>query len=180
MKIFIFILIGIACLIVLLLIIALFTKKEYGVVREVVINKPNAEVFEYVKLLKNQDNFTVWAMKDPDMKKDYRGIDGTVGFVSAWESKMKDVGKGEQEIKNIVNGERMDSELRFLEPFTSTSNAYFITEAVTDTQTKIKWGFSGKMKYPMNLFLLTMNMEGMVGRDFENGLNNLKMVLEKL
>jgi hypothetical protein len=107
------------------------------------------------------------------MKKDYRGTDGTVGFVSAWDSKMKGVGKGEQEIKKIVNGERIDSELRFLEPFASTSNAFFIT------QTKVKWGFSGKMNYPVNLLLLTMNMEAMVGKDFVNGLNDLKTVLEK-
>ena len=88
-----------------LLIVALFTKKEYGVVREVVINKPKSEVFEYVKLLKNQENFSVWVNKDPDMKKEYRGTDGTVGFISAWNSKIKDVGKGEQEIKKIVDGE---------------------------------------------------------------------------
>ena len=173
------VLIGIISLIVLLLIVALFAKKEYGVIREVTINKPKSVVFEYVKLLKNQDNFSAWANKDPEMKKDYRGTDGTVGFISAWDSKMKDVGKGEQEIKKIVDGERIDYELRFIEPFSSTSFAYITFEGVSETQTKVKWGFTGKMNYPMNLLLLTMDMEGMIGKDFQDGLNKLKVILEK-
>src|SRR5665648_1132211 len=133
MNILKFVLIGIISLIVLLLIVALFTKKEYGVIREVTINKPKLVVFYYVKLLKNQENFSVWANKDPQMKKDYRGSDGTVGFVSAWDSKMKDVGKGEQETKKVTDGERIDYELRFIEPFASTSSAYMVFEGVSDT-----------------------------------------------
>lgn len=179
MKILQFILIGVIAIVVLLLVVALFAKKKYGVVREVVINKPKSEVFEYVKLLKNQDNFSVWASKDPAMKKEFRGTDGTVGCISAWESGMKDVGQGEQEIKKIVDGERIDYELRFLKPFASTSLAYISFETISGTQTKVKWGFSGEMKYPMNLFLLTMDMEGMIGKDFQDGLNKLKAILEK-
>jgi len=179
MNIIKFVLIGVVSLVALLLIVAMFTKKDYGVIREVVINKPKSEVFEYVKLLQNQENFSVWANKDPEMKKDFRGTDGTVGFVSAWDSKMKDVGKGEQEIKKIIEGERIDYELRFIEPFASTSFAYITFEGVSETQTKVKWGFTGKMNYPMNLLLLTMNMERMIGKDFQDGLNKLKVILEK-
>jgi hypothetical protein len=178
MKILKVILIGVVGIIAFLLIIALFTKKDYGVIREVVINKPKSEVFEYVKLLKNQDNFSVWAHKDPLMKKYYRGTDGTVGFVSGWESNQKDVGKGEQEIKKIAQGERIDYELRFIEPFASTDFAYIAFDSIAEAQTKVIWGFSGTMKYPMNLFLLTMDMEGMLGKDFQAGMNNLKAVLE--
>jgi hypothetical protein len=172
-------LIGIAAIIILLLIVALFVKKNYGVVREVVINQPKSVVFDYLKLLKNQENFSVWANKDPEMKKEFRGTDGTVGFVSAWESKNKDVGKGEQEITKVTDGERIDYELRFIEPFASKSLAYLYMESVSENQTKVKWGFSGKMNYPLNLFLLTMDMEGMIGKDFQDGLNKLKTVLEK-
>ncbi len=179
MKIIKLVLTGVVSLTVLILIVAIFTKKEYSAIREVIINKPKSEVFEYVKLLKNQENFSVWANKDPEMKKDYRGTDGTVGFVSAWDSEMKDVGKGEQEITKIIEGDRIDYELRFMEPYASTDHAFITFEAVSETQTKVKWGFSGKMKYPMNLFLLTMDMEGMIGKDFQEGLNNLKVVLEK-
>jgi hypothetical protein len=53
------------------------------------------------------------------------------------------------------------------------------TEAISEKQTKVKWGFIGNMKYPMNLMLLFMNMEKMVGNDLNIGLTNLKGVLEK-
>ena len=166
-------------LIVSLLIIALFVKKDYAVVREVTINKPKQVVFEYVKYLKNQDNYSVWARMDPNMKKEYRGTDGTVGFVSSWDSNVKDVGTGEQEITKITDGERLDMELRFMKPFKSTDYAYFITSNISDNQTNVKWGFMGKMPYPMNLMLICMNMDKMLGKDLQAGLDNLKTALEK-
>ena len=166
-------------IVALLLIAALFTKKNYGLVREIVINQPKAVVFNYILLLRNQDNFSVWSRKDPEMIKGFLGTDGTVGAVSTWESKMKDVGKGEQEIKKIQEGFRIVFELRFIKPFTSTSTAWFETSTISGTRTKVKWGFSGKMKYPLNLMLLTMNMDKMIGKDFDDGLNKLKEILEK-
>ncbi len=86
MNILIKILIGIGALIAVLLIVALFVKKEYTIEREITINKPKTEVFNYVKHLKNQDNYSKWVMQDPGMKKEFRGTDGTVGFVYAWDS----------------------------------------------------------------------------------------------
>ena len=79
------------------LVVALFVKKDYNVEREIVINKSVNEVFSFIKYLKNQDSYSKWAMMDPQMKKTYRGTDGEIGFVSAWESNMKEVGFGEQE-----------------------------------------------------------------------------------
>lgn len=175
LKIILFVL---AIIVALPLIAALFLKKDFGVEREIVINKPKQEVFDYVKFLKNQDHYSKWATMDPNMKKDYRGTDGTPGFVSAWESPKDDVGKGEQEIKAIKEGERLDFELRFLEPFESTDQAYMITEAVGENQTKVKWGFTGRMAYPTNLMLVCMDMEEMIGGDLETGLANLKAKLE--
>lgn len=172
-------LIALAVLIAIPLIVALFVKKDYAVEREITINKPKQEVFNYIKLLKNQDNYSKWATMDPNMKKSYRGTDGTVGFVSAWESKIDSVGVGEQEIKKIVEGERVDFELRFIKPFEATEPAFMTTEAVSENQTKVKWGFSGHMNYPMNLMMLFMDFEKMIGDDLQTGLNNLKNVLEK-
>lgn len=178
MKILKNILLALVGIIALVLIVALFVKKEYAVEREVTIEKPKAEVFEYIKYLKNQDNFSKWATMDPAMKKEFRGTDGTVGFVSAWDSEDSDVGKGEQEIMKIAEGERIDYELRFLEPFEATDNAFMTTESVNDSVTNVSWGFNGKMNYPMNLMLLFMDMEKMLGGDLETGLTNLKGVLE--
>ena len=178
MKVVKIILLIIAIIIVIPLITALFVKNEYSVERQVVINKSKSEVFNYIRHLKNQDNYSVWAQMDPNMKKTYSGIDGEPGFVSAWESQNPEVGKGEQEIIKIVDDQTIDFELRFLEPFASTAQAYMTTDSVNENQTSIKWGFKGDMQYPFNLMLLFMNMDQMISNDLETGLANLKAILE--
>ena len=62
-------LLGIVGIIALLLITALFVDKDFSAQRSIVINKPKAETFAYIKSLKNQDNWSVWGKKDPAMKK---------------------------------------------------------------------------------------------------------------
>jgi uncharacterized protein YndB with AHSA1/START domain len=168
-----------AIIIAIPLISALFMKKEYAVEKEVIVNKPIKDVFEYVKYLKNQDHYSKWAQMDPAMKKEYKGTDGGPGFVYSWASASKDVGVGEQEIKKIVDNERIEYELRFKEPFESTEMAYMSTEQVADAQTRVKWGFKGKMPYPFNFMAVFMNMEEMIGNDLQTGLVNLKGVMEK-
>lgn len=166
-------------IVILALVVALFVKKEYAVERQITINKPEPVVFEFIKHIKNQDQYSVWSNLDPAMKKTYSGTDGTVGFISAWESSKKNVGKGEQEITNIVEDDRVDMKLRFKEPFEAEDDAYMATEAAGADQTNVKWGFKGKMAYPMNLMLLFMDMEGMLGKDLQGGLDKLKVVLEQ-
>jgi hypothetical protein len=179
MNIFLSILIVLAGIIAVLLLIGLFSKKEYSAGREIIINKPKAAVFDYLKLLRNQNKWSVWGSLDPDMRMIYSGKDGTKGFISAWESDNKNVGKGEQEILKIVDGERLDYEMRFLKPFKSTSWAHITLTAINENQTKVFWGFNGKMNFPANLMLVFMNMEKMIGKDFEKGLLKLKTILEK-
>lgn len=179
MHLFLITLLGILSLVVLLLIIAVFVKKEYAIVREITISKPKLIVFNYLKQLKNQDNFSKWSSMDPNMKKEYRGTDGTAGFVSAWDSNQKNVGKGEQEIKKIIEGERIDFEIRFIKPFAGIANAYLLTESLSENITWVKWGFDSKMNFPMNLMLLFSNMDKLVGNDLATGLSNLKNILEK-
>jgi len=177
MKIVKRILVGAAVLVAVLLIVGLFVRTEFAVEREVIINKPKDDVFNYVRYLRNHDNFSKWAAMDPQMKKDYRGTDGTVGFVSAWESKNQDVGKGEQEIKKITEGERIDVEIRMRSPFQSTDPAYMTTESIGDNQTRVRSGYLGKMNYPTNL--LCPLIAEKIGKDMQTGLTNLKTVLER-
>ncbi|MEI6949001.1 SRPBCC family protein [Paraflavisolibacter sp. H34] len=179
MKIVNKILLGVAIVLAVPLTVALFTRNDYAVEREITVGKPKDEVFGYVKYLRNQDRFSKWANMDPKMKKEYRGTDGTVGFVSAWESKQDDVGKGEQQIIGIREGQRIECDLHFIEPFEGRANAYMTTEAVSDRETKVKWGFTSRMPYPMNLMLLCMDMEKMIGDDLQTGLANLKNNLEQ-
>mgnify|MGYP001289273255 CR=1 FL=1 len=171
--------IALGALIALVLVVALFVKKDYTVQREVVINKPSQAVFDYIKYLKNQDQYSKWNKLDPGMKKTYQGTDGTVGFVAHWESDNEQVGWGEQEIKKIEEGKRVDMELRFIKPFESTSAAYMTTDALGDQQTKVAWGFKGRMNYPMNIMLLFFDMEEAIGGDLQTGLTNLKTLLEQ-
>lgn len=159
------------------LVVALFVKKTYTVEREIMIARPLHVVFNYLKYLKNQDKYSKWAMMDPAMKKEFRGTDGTVGFVSAWESQIKNIGKGEQEIKKIIEGKRIDYEMRFIKPFAGVANAYMTTDQMSKNETIVNWGVDSKMNYPMNLMLL-FNMEKMIGNDFSTGLKNLKNQLE--
>ncbi len=161
------------------LIAAYFMPKDYAVEREIVINKPVDSVFNYVRYLKNQNDFSVWANIDPKMKSTYTGSDGNVGAISAWESDVKDVGVGEQEITKITNGKRIDFALRFKEPMNDTAVGFMSTEAVTGNQTKVKWGINGVFPYPMNVMMPMMNMDKMIGKDLEKGLENLKVKMEQ-
>ena len=90
----------------------------------------------------------------------------------------RQAGKGEQEIKVIKEGERLDIEVRFIKPLEGITSTPLTTETVNDSQTKITWGMISSMKYPMNIMLVFINMEKMLGNDLEIGLNNLKRIVE--
>ena len=158
---------------------ALFVNSDYRVERQVVINKNKESVFNFLKYLENQNKFSKWANVDPNMKKASYGIDGNVGFYTTWSSENPNVGKGEQEIIAIKDGERIDYELRFLAPFQSTEPAYIITEYISGDKTRVKWGFKGHMNYPMNLMLVIYDFEKTIGDDLQYGLDNLKKLLEE-
>ena len=115
---------------------------------------------------------------DPAMKKSFSGTDAAPGFISAWESEKGDVGSGEQEIKQIAEGKRVDYEIRFKEPFEFVAQSYMSTDSTSANQSLVKWSFSGHMPYPMNLMRVAMSMDKMIGDDLQIGLNRLKTKLE--
>lgn len=176
------ILLGLLFLIALLLIIALFIPKSIEVKRSVFINRPQSEVFNYVKLLKNQPAYGVWWKADPNMKITTTGTDGRVGFVHAWDSKDENVGAGQQKIIAIDSSSRrskLSIALKFIRPFESVNPSYIQTDAIAIKQTEVTWSITSKMPYPFNLMGAVMNMEEMLGSDLEKGLKNLKRILEK-
>lgn len=164
-------------IIAFVLIAGLLIPKGMTATREIIINKPESEVFNYIKYLKNQQNYSKWATLDPNMKNEFSGTDGMPGFINSWEGNKK-VGKGAQEII-AVNPGRLDTELRFEKPFKSVAKSFMTTEASGEQATKVKWGFVGAMNYPMNAMKLFMNMEKAIGNDFSTGLEKLKVLLEK-
>jgi hypothetical protein len=170
------ILLVVAGIIALLLIIALFMKRKHYVEREIIINAPRQKVFDYIKLLKNQDKFNKHAMADPDRNGEFKGTDGTVGFIYAW-SGNKNAGEGEKEIMNIIEGERIETEIRFVKPMKATASIIMETESLSDNQTKVIWSNAGTLKYPINIMIPMM--EKHVVKDMDISLSTLKNILEK-
>ena len=175
MNAIIIILATIGSLVALFFIVGLFLKKEFEVKGEVVIDKPRKEVFDYVKLLKNQDHYNQWVMADPDMKKEFKGTDGTVGFVYGWDGNKK-VGTGEQIIKAISEDERIDAELRFIKPFESVCGATMITTFVSESKTRVRWSMTGSVPYPRNIMNPIINR--MLTKSLNESLALLKGKLE--
>jgi uncharacterized protein YndB with AHSA1/START domain len=161
--------------IALLLLLALFIKPSYAIVREIIIDAPRKEVFDYIRLVKNQEKYSHWVMQDPTNKITYKGVDGTVGFLSAWEGK-KGAGKGEQEMVAIEEGMHIHMELRFEKPFKNVAHTYFTTIDTSDAKTLVKWQMVGKNKFPMTLFNLFI--DNFLGKDMDKSLANLKHILE--
>ena len=170
------ILIIIVGIIVLVFVLALLTKKEFSIQADTIIDRPKDIVFDYVKHLRNQENYSKWVMADPNVQLTYTGTDGTVGFKSAWVSAMKNVGVGEQEITKIVDGEKYEVEIRFEKPFKGTNQATTTTQAISPTQTKVTTTFYGKSPIPMNL--MTAFISKMLKKDMDENALNLKRVLE--
>jgi hypothetical protein len=175
-MIFVYIFAVIVAVIILLMLVA---PRKYNVQRSIVINRPIDEVFQYLKHLKNQDHWSPWKSRDPVMKQTYEGTDGTVGFVAKWESDKKDVGVGEQELKGLVENERIDTEIRFLKPWKTMSDGYLLVREIEPSVTEVIWGFSGTNSPPINVMMLFYNMDKSVGKDFDEGLAKLKRTLEK-
>lgn len=171
------ILLVIAIIIAVPLIVALFVKRDYSIEKSITIQRPKEAVYDFIIHVKNQDLYSKWAKMDPQMKKSYSGEDGKVGFISSWDSQEKNVGQGEQEILSISDS-GLVMELRFLKPFKTVNNAYMYASSLGENETRVTWGFKGSFPYPMNLMGLFMNMEKAVGNDLDEGLVNLKGILE--
>jgi hypothetical protein len=167
----------IAIIIIVPFILALFVKKEYNVQRHITLNRSVGTVFNYIKFIKNQDYYSKWNMLDPNSKRTYTGEDGTVGFIYTWDSQNKNAGAGSQEIVRVHENDRVGTEVRFERPFKNVAHGYMITEPVSENVTKLTWGISGKNTYPMNL--MNLMIDGMLGKDIDESLGNLKKIMEK-
>ncbi len=176
MNIVLTLLIVIAGIIALLLLAAIFMRKQYSIQREIIIDAPLQTVFDYLKQLKNQDYFNKWVMVDPDMKKDFTGTDGTIGFIYGWNGNKK-AGEGEQEITAMEDGRFINTEVRFKRPFPGIAYANYVTAYISEKQTKIIWSNTSAMKYPMNI--MVSMIENMLAKDMDTSLHTLKEILEK-
>lgn len=176
MNVLIALLIIIGGLIALILVAAAVVKKEYTVLSEITIDKNSQFIFNYIKLLKNQDTYNKWVMMDPNVKREYVGTDGAEGFIMRWDSENRNVGKGEQEIRSISAGQRVYSEVRFEKPFKNVAQTFMSVTPVSEHTTNLQWGMAGKNPYPFNL--MNLFIPGMLRKDMDASLATLKNVLE--
>jgi uncharacterized protein YndB with AHSA1/START domain len=170
------ILIGAVIVVAVPFIVAAFLPREFVVERQIVINRPKSDVFDYVRHLQNQPAFSMWSQIDPKMIKTFRETDGQVGSVYAWDSEEQNVGVGEMEIKRIIEDDRIDFEIRFQKPFQSIDPVFMTTETVSNNETQVKHVYQGKLGYPFNL--LCSSISHTVGDGMETTLKNLKTILE--
>lgn len=118
---------------------AAFMDKQFTIEEKILIHKPLNKVFSYLKLLRNAENYNKWVMTDPNLQKEFSGADGTAGFLYRWKSDMKQVG---QDIKRIIEGNRIDYEIRFTKPFAGTSVSSLLTQPAGNGQTEVTWAFA--------------------------------------
>ncbi len=170
MKILKISLIVLAVLIAIPLIASLFAPTDFKAQGTVTIDRPRQEVFDYVRQVGNQRDFSVWFKMDPAIKIASEGTDGTEGFVLNWESEV--VGDGSQTITRIVEHDSVLSILDF--GFGEPPQGFFALKEVNQGQTEVTWGIVGKSSRPWNLVSLFMDMN----KDFDTGVQNLKEVLE--
>lgn len=162
-------------LMALFLIIPLFTSKEYTVERSITINADKSTVYNYMLDFENFRDWSPWAEKDPQMEVKISKKEGGVGSVYHWKGN-DDVGEGSMTITS-ASAEKIDIQLAFIKPFEAQSPTSYKFEE-TANGTKVSWYMEGNMDYPSNFFLLFMNMEEAIGKDFDQGLEKLKGNLE--
>jgi hypothetical protein len=176
MNIITIILLSLAGFFAVLFLIALFIKKEHYVKREILINAPLQKVFDYVRLLKNQDNFNQHAMASPDRERAFKGIDGQAGYIYSW-SGDKNAGVGQKEIKNIIENEKIEMEIRFTKPMLAVAQVIMETKAVSGSETLVSWSNRSRLNYPLNIMVPLV--EKMLAKDMDKSLLILKEILEK-
>ena len=167
---------GLLGLIVLICIVAIFVPKTFSYEKSIEVNAPIDRVWVNTSTLAALDKWSPWNDHEPTMKKEWSGVDGTVGAKQSWEGKI--VGSGSQTISKIVKPTLFETNLDFLKPQESHGKGY-VKLVDEGGKTKVTWGMSGSMPYPFNILILFMNMEKQMGADWDRGLMRLKEMSEK-
>jgi Polyketide cyclase / dehydrase and lipid transport len=149
---------------------------EFRVTRSATIAAPVSAVFSQVNDFHKWEAWSPWAKRDPQMKQTYEGAPAGVGASTTWAGN-SEVGKGRMTITDSRADESIRIKLEFLEPFNVTNTAEFEFKA-EGTQTKVSWSMSGANNFMAKAVGLFMNMDKMIGGDFEQGLANLKALTE--
>ena len=149
---------------------------EYRVTRSAVLPAAPAAVFPHVNELKKWLPWSPWAKKDPNAKNTFEGPEAGKGAVFHWAGN-GEVGKGSMTVVDSKPSELVRLRLDFIEPFPGTSDVEFGFKP-EGAGTAVSWSITGKHDFVGKAVCLFMDMDQMIGGDFEQGLANLKVVLE--
>jgi hypothetical protein len=168
--------------VVIVLIIAIFCvvvamqPAHYTVERSATINAPAPVVFAQVNDFHKWQAWSPWEKLDPNIKKEFSGAPAGTGAVYNWVGN-SDVGEGRMTITDSVPSTSIKIKLEFIKPFAAT-NATDFTFTPQGNSTNVKWTMSGDKNFVAKAFTMFMDMDKMVGTDFEKGLAQMKTVSE--
>ena len=167
----------VAVAIVAVLILASTRPDTFRVTRATTIKAPPDKVFALLADFRRWTEWSPWEHKDPNLKRTYGGTAGAVGQTYAWEGD-KNVGTGSMTVTDIRPAEKVALNLDFLRPFEAHNTVVF-TLALQGGDTTVTWDMQGPTPFIGKIMHVFINMEKMVGGDFETGLANLKAAAEK-
>jgi carbon monoxide dehydrogenase subunit G len=171
--------IGLATLAVAVVVIAVVVAlqpSDFRVERSITISAPATVVFARVNDLHRWQEFSPWAKLDPAARNTFEGPPAGVGAVFAWAGN-DDVGEGRMTISESRPDELVRMKLDFLKPFAATNTTDF-TFKPQGERTLVTWSMTGKNNFMAKAVGLLMNMDKLVGSDFEKGLADLKSLSE--
>ncbi len=170
-----------AALVLLVLVIAFLgfaatRPDEFRVQRTARIDAPPDKIYASLDDFHRWPAWSPWEKLDPDMRRTLRGPTRGEGAVYEWEGN-SEVGKGRMEIMEASAPGRVTIKLDFLEPFEAHNTAQF-TLKPSGKSTDVTWSMYGPSPFVSKVMGMIFNMDRMIGKDFEQGLANLKAVAE--
>lgn len=142
--------------------------------RSAQVDSPPEAVFPIINDLHNWDRWSPWEKRDPKMKKTHSGAESGPGAVYEWEGNGQ-VGAGRMTVMKVDPPRLVNMKLEFFKPFVGTNDVNFHV-VPSGTGSKVTWAMDGKSAFPVKVMSIFMDMDKMIGRDFEEGLSNLNAV----
>jgi uncharacterized protein YndB with AHSA1/START domain len=138
---------------------------------------PADKVFPLITNFHRWNEWSPYDKLDPALKRTFSGAESGKGAIYQWEGN-NDVGSGRMEVLDAVPSSKVVIKLDFLKPFEGHNTAEFTLEPV-GADTKVTWAMHGPSPFVSKVFGLFMNMDAMIGKDFETGLAQMKAIAEK-
>ena len=166
-----------AIIIAIVLILAASKPDTFRIERAATMNAPAEKVFPLIADFREWLNWSPWEGRDPALRRTYSGAERGSGAIYAWDGN-KNVGSGRMEILEANSPSKIVIKLDFLKPFEAHNTAEF-TMLPQGGLTSVVWVMHGPAPFMSKVMHVFMNMDRMIGKDFEAGLANLKTISEK-